>query len=52
MNFYGTEMKIKSNHSSNNKVILFCENIVVIEEEWFDDMNLTDDETFPIDLIK
>ena len=25
---------------------------MVIEEEWFDDMNLTDGATFPMDLIK
>ena len=31
---------------------MFCENIVVIEEEQFDDMNLTDGATFPKGLIK
>ena len=38
--------------TSNDKVKLFSENIVVIEEEWFDDMNLTDGATFPAALIK
>ena len=45
-------MKRKSYHSSNAKVQLFRENIVVIEEEWFDGMNLTDGTTFPKVLIK
>ena len=47
-----TETKNKSDHSSNNKVKLFCENIVVIEEEWFADANLTDGEKFPRDFNK
>ena len=42
----------KSNHTSNNKVKTFCEDIVVIEEEWFDDMNLTYGATFLMSLIK
>ena len=45
-------MKSKSDHSSNNKVKLFRENIVVIEEEWFSGMNLTGGEMFPTALIK
>ena len=45
-------MKRKSYHSSNAKVQLFREKIVVIEEEWFDGMNLTDGTTFPKVLIK
>ena len=44
--------KTESDHTSNNKVKLFRENIVVIEEEWFSDMNLTDDLTFLKVLIK
>ena len=52
MNFYGTEIDSKSYHSSDDKVKLFRENIVVIEEEWFADINLTDSETFLTDLIK
>ena len=39
-------------HTSNDKVKLFCENIVVIEEELFDDTNLTDGATFKTALIK
>ena len=42
----------KSDHTSNDEVKLFCGNIVVIEEEWFDDMNWTDDATFSTALIK
>ena len=45
------EILKKSDQTSNNKV-KNCENIVVVEEEWFDDMNLTDGETFLTDLIK
>ena len=35
MKFDGTEMKSKSDHSSDDKVKLFCENIMFIKEEWF-----------------
>ena len=35
-------MKRKSDHPSNDKVKIFFKNIVIIEEEWFTDMNLTD----------
>ena len=45
-------MKSKSDHSSNNKVELSWKNIVVVEEEWFSDMDLTDGATFPMSLIK
>ena len=45
-------MKRKSDHSSDNKVKLFRENILVIEEEWFSDMNLTHGTNFPMALIK
>ena len=45
-------MKIKKDNSPNNKFKLFCDNIVIIEEEWFSDMNLTVIETFPLALIK
>ena len=44
-NFDDTELK-KSDHTSNDKFKLFCGIIVVIEEEWFDDMNLTDGKPF------
>ena len=52
MNFDETELKMKSDHTSNNKVKLFRENIVVIEDKWFDDMNLTYGASFPTALIK
>ena len=42
----------QSDHKSNNQVKIFTENIVVKEEEWFADMNLTDGATFPMALIK
>ena len=45
-------MKSKSSHTSDNKDKLFCEIIVVIKEEWFSDMNLTDGANFPTALIK
>ena len=45
-------MKSKSDHSSNNKVELSWKNIVVVEEEWFADMDLTDGATFPMALTK
>ena len=45
-------MKSKSDHQSNNKVRFFRENIVVIEEEWFADTNLTDGATSLKALIK
>ena len=45
-------MKRKSDHSSKNKVKLFHEKIVIIEEERFADINLTDGTTFLTDLIK
>ena len=40
LKFDETEIKSKSDHSSNNRVKLFCQNIVFIEEEWFADINL------------
>ena len=52
MNFDETELKKKSDHTSNDKVTLFCENIVLIEEELFLDKNLTYCATFPTALIK
>ena len=52
MNFYETELEIKSDHTSNNKLKWFCENIVVIEEEWFAYITLTDGATFLVALIK
>ena len=45
-------MKSKSDHTSDHKVQLFSKNIVVIEEEWFADTNLTDGAIFPMSLIK
>ena len=44
--------KKQSDHTSNGKVKTVHKIIVVIEEEWFDDMNLTDGATFTMDLIK
>ena len=46
INLYETELKNESDHTSNDIVKLFCENVVVIEEEWFSVMNLTDGATF------
>ena len=45
-------MKSESDHSTNNKVKSLCDNIVVIEEEWFADINLTDGANFSTDMIK
>ena len=45
-------MKIKSDKSPKKKYTSFCENIVLIEEEWSLDMNLADGVTFPPALIK
>ena len=45
-------MKIKLGHSSNDKVKLFQENIVVIEKELYDDLNLIGGSTFTTALIK
>ena len=36
----------KLDHTSNNKVKLSRKNIVIIDEEWFGDTNLTDDAIF------
>ena len=52
LKFYETEMKSKSDHTSDHNVQLFSKNIVVIEEEWFADTNLTDGAIFPTALIK
>ena len=52
LNFYETKTNRIPYHSSKNEVKLFRENIVVIEEEWFIDMKLTDGATFPTALIK
>ena len=52
LKFDETEMKKKSDHSSDNKNKIFCKTIVVIEEEWFDGMNLTYGATFLMSLIK
>ena len=41
VNFDERELKSKSYHISNIRVQLFCKNIVVIQEEWFADINLT-----------
>ena len=43
---------MKSDHTSENKVKLFRENIVVIEEELISEMNLTHGATFSTALIK
>ena len=52
LNFDETETKIQSYHTSKDKVKLFCENILFIEEYLFDDMNLTGGATFLTSLIK
>ena len=52
LSFDETEMKIKSDHSSENKVKSCFKNIVVIEEEQFSDMNSNDGATFITALIK
>ena len=52
MSFDETELKNKSDYTSNDKVKSFLENIMVIEEEWFSDMNLAGASTFPKVLIK
>ena len=36
----------KLDHTSNNKVKLSRKNIVIIDEEWFGDTNLTNDAIF------
>ena len=45
-------LKTQSEHTCNDKVIFFTKNIVVIEEEWLDDINLTGGAIFPKALIK
>ena len=49
--FDDTSLK-KSDHISNDKVKTITEGVAVIEEDWFDDMNLTDGATFSMPLIK
>ena len=51
-NFYDTSFLKQSKHTPNNKEKLFREIIVVVEEEWFDAINLTDGATFLTALIK
>ena len=51
-NFDYTELKKEPYNTSSNKDIYFCESVVVIEEEWFYGMNLTDGATLPTPLIK
>ena len=52
LNFDLTEIKSKSDHSSNDKDKIFRGNILVIEGKWLSGMNLTDGATFPAALIK
>ena len=42
----------KTDDTSNYKVKLLRESIVVIEEDWFSNNDITDSATFPTDLIK
>ena len=42
----------KSDPTSNNSVDCFRKNVVVIDEEWFNDINLTGGANFPTPLIK
>ena len=51
INFDETELKNKSDYTSNIKVKFLHENIMVIEEEFFACMNLTGVATFPTDLV-
>ena len=51
MSFDETELKNKSDYTSNIKVKFLHENIMVIEEEFFACMNLTGVATFPTDLV-
>ena len=52
LNFDETELKMKSDNSSNNKVKSFQGIIGVIEEIFFCGMNLIDGGTFPLALMK
>ena len=45
-------MEKKSDHSYNDKVKSYQENIVVTKEEWFADINSIDGVAFPTFLIK
>ena len=47
-----TEFKRESDHTFDDKSKIFFENIVLIAEYWFADINLTDGETIPAALIK
>ena len=51
MNFDVKELKIKSDHTSNDIVKCFCKKIFVLEEEWVFYLNLTGVGTFPKTLI-
>ena len=42
---------MQSYHISNDKVFS-CESVVVVEEEWLNDVELIDGEIFPMPLIK
>ena len=45
--------KLKSNQTTHPTIkLFFCEPVVVIEGEYFDDMTLTDGANFPMLLIK
>ena len=52
MNLDETELKNKLDHTPYNKVKIFRKNIVLVQEGWFADINLTDGETFPTAIIK
>ena len=51
-NFYDTELKKQSDNTSNDRVLKTRKTVVIIEEDWFGDMKLTDGATFPTALIK
>ena len=51
-NFGETETSQKSDHTSNDKVKFILKSMAVLEEEWFDDMTLTDGSKFPTALVK
>ena len=46
------KIKLKTGNSPNKKDKSFCNEVVVIIERWFSEMNLTDGATFPLALIK
>ena len=52
LKFDEKELKSKSDHTSNDRNKLLCENVVVVEGKWVAGMNLTDGSIFPMAMIK